>query len=245
MREGLERRKQQGLPIDENVEKEVNAQLASATKPSETVQRSESKFPRTMTVDDIEDVQISGEDDWDGEDTAEARRQRERAHLSSVEEQDIVDTHHQDDFDLEGQHFEKDHDEEDSKYPLIEEWIEGHNIVVNITEKELDEPETIVIPIHPDDYEAVKESQSPLRSFIYKYEDKLTDRLAWNEKRKLSDLTMREIQQKNLMKKVANTALSFEKRLHKGHKRTEDDRESVYPELEVVNVHPNGKIVDV
>lgn len=246
MQEGLKRRKEQGLPIDEEAERDLASQEMSIRASGEEQGSRKKDLPRTITVDDIEDVQVSDGDDWDGDDTLEARRYREKARLQSIGEQDIVDTHRRDDIDLEKQTIEEEEDDSEPKYPLIEEWIEGHNIVVNITEKELDEPETIVIPIHPNDYEAIKESQSPLLSFIYKYEDKLTSHLGWQESQKLSDLTVREIQQKNLVKKIAAVAQNFEKRLQQRSEESHSDHgsSSKHDGPEVVMVRPDGTIAN-
>ena len=242
MQEGLKRRKEQGLPVDEDAEKEIVAQvLPNASE--ETKSNYASILPRTMTVDDVEDVQVSGEDDWDGDDTPEARRYREKVRLQSVGEQDIADIHHHNDIDLESQTVE-DRDE-DSKYPQVVEWIEGHNIVINITEKELDEPETIVIPIHPDDYEVIKESQSPLRSFIQKYEDKLTGHLGWQEKQKLSDLSVRDIQRRNLVRKIADITQKYQHRFEAQRNRHADIESSSHDGPEVVTVRPDGSIVNL
>lgn len=243
MQEGLKRRKEQGLPVDEEAEKEVAAQVYSNTS-HESEGNHVSKLPRTMTVDDVEDVQVPDEDDWDGDDTPEARRFKERARLQSVGEQDIADTRRHYDIDLERQGIEEEDDDSEPQYPQIVEWIEGHNIVVDITEKKLDEPETIVIPINPDDYEAIKESQSPLRSFIYKYEDKLSGYLNWEEKRKLSNLSVKEIQQRNLVKKIADMAQKFEKRFQAQEgKKAETEMSSVHDGPEVVSVRPDGTII--
>ncbi|WFD22613.1 hypothetical protein MEQU1_001287 [Malassezia equina] len=243
MQEGLKRRKEQGLPIDEEAERDLASQMSRKASAEEEGSRKKD-FPRTITVDDIEDVQVSDGDDWDGDDTLEARRYKEKARLQSIGEQDIVDTHRRNDIDLEKQTIENEDKDSEPKYPLIEEWFEGHNIVVNITEKELDEPETIVIPIHPNDYEAIKESQSPLRSFIYKYEDKLSSHMGWQESQKLSDLTVREIQQKNLVKKIAAVARKF----GKPHQQRSEESDlnnvssSEHGGPEVVTVRPDGTI---
>lgn len=173
-------------------------------------------FGRVETIDDAEDAAFTDGDDWDGEDTVEMRRYRkrlEKERLAQVAEgQDITDMRG-DEEDLEKQLVSKD-DEDDPEYPRVKQWIEGRNIVLEVIEKPLDEPSTIVIPLDQETFEEVEKEQSPLRSFIYKYEDKIAHAFGHDQNTKLSELNVAQLYSRRLLSKIS----LFAHERHKKHK---------------------------
>ena len=166
-------------------------------------------FGRAETIDDAEDAAFTDGDDWDGEDTVETRRYRKRLEkerlAQAAEGQDITDVHDVGGEDLEKQLAFKD-DEDDPEYPRVKEWIEGHNIVLEVIEKPLDEPRTIVIPLDQETFDEVEKEQSPLRSFIYKYEDKIAHAFEQDQDTKLSELNLAQLYSRKLLAKISSFA---------------------------------------
>ena len=166
-------------------------------------------FGRAETIDDAEDAAFTDGDDWDGEDTVETRRYRKRLEkerlAQATEGQDITDVHDVEEEDLEKQLAFKD-DEDDPEYPRVKEWIEGHNIVLEVIEKPLDEPRTIVIPLDQETFDEVEKEQSPLRSFIYKYEDKIAHAFGQDQDTKLSELNLAQLYSRKLLAKISSFA---------------------------------------
>lgn len=168
-----------------------NAETAESTgsasdQDEQTNHRHRSRQPLThfQTIDDVEDGNYAvGDDDWDGEDTAEVRRQKmsekKNREEGEMHEKDITDAEYPAGEEAKGKHAEhapaKESGSSDSEYPIVREWIEGHDIIVEAQENEYDEPLTTVVPMSKEEYDVVKDTQSPVRTLLTKYEDKLSE----------------------------------------------------------------------
>lgn len=190
---------------------------------------SHNAFKLTDTIDDAEDANFTDGDDWDGEDTVETRRHKKRLEAEQkarmTEERDIADARGDGQVEEEEEDLEKQVDSKlehgDTEYPQINEWIEGHNIVLEIIDKPLDEPQTIVVPLDDETYREIGEEQSPLRSFICKYEDKLVHALGLDYANKASELSIQQLRKRKLLKKVSSFAQRQRSAFEKKEKMTE------------------------
>ena len=238
MRMGLEKQKQQGIAIGE----EEKAESSEGTTSSHHHRHSLQHFRTIRSISDIEDGNYAAEDDWDGEDTVEMRRYKERrqerktpAAVAAAVEQDITEAQRTE----EPESMEPD---EEDVYPKIREWVEGHKIVVEITDKPLDEARTIVIPIHPDDYDYFKDAKSPLYELLSKYEAKLEHAIGWDKDTNLSELSKLQLYENKVVSKVSHFAkkLASERSAVKENDTEEDEADAP----EVVIVRPDGTIID-
>ena len=212
MQEGYKRQQLYGTTENDDAEETEPQSEKDKSNGKERV-RTRVDFGRAETIDDAEDAAFTDGDDWDGEDTVETRRYRKRLEkerlAQAAEGQDITDVHDVGGEDLEKQLAFKD-DEDDPEYPRVKEWIEGHNIVLEVIEKPLDEPKTIVIPLDQETYDEVEKEQSPLRSFIYKYEDKIAHAFE-DQDAKLSELSLAQLYSRKLLAKISSFALERRK----------------------------------
>ena len=77
---------------------------------------------------------------------------------------------------------------------------------MEVIEKPLDEPRTIVIPLDQETFDEVEKEQSPLRSFIYKYEDKIAHAFGQDQDTKLSELNFAQLYSRKLLAKISSFA---------------------------------------
>ncbi|WFD06492.1 hypothetical protein MVES1_001837 [Malassezia vespertilionis] len=170
-------------------ERRSHHSVASGHTSLGTVQRPASErasFHPLMDNDpDEEALHAYGDDDWGGDDTAEARVAMEmlekKGDVSPEDlEKDISEAlqQHADDetpIDI--------HDKakiEDDDAHCIREWVEGRNIVIEYQKHPGDEPETIVVPIPEDDYEEMCREELPFRAMLRHYSDKIESLLGWS-----------------------------------------------------------------
>ena len=261
MQEGYERHKASGNVEPEENPDENMPKSKPFTKPEKSV-----GFGRVQTIDDVDDANVSEGDDWEGEDTVEMRRHRMRLEDEKRKEmfegQDITDVpRNTDNHDLEKQAVMFSDDENNQEYPKMREWVEGNNLLVEVTERPLDEPETVVVPLTEEMREDLELKENPLRSALMMYEDKLAKHIGWEGKSKLFDLPLSQLRQHRVLSKLSEftshirkernnsvtgsrdlgSSSSIQQQQHPNSIRPNNHDSS--SELEVVAVKPNGTIL--
>ena len=261
MQEGYERHKASGNVESEENPDENMPNSKPFTKPEKSV-----GFGRVQTIDDVDDANVSEGDDWEGEDTVEMRRHRMRLEDEKRKEmfegQDITDVpRNEDDHDLEKQAVMFSDDENNQEYPKMREWVEGNNLLVEVTERPLDEPETVVVPLTEEMREDLELEENPLRSALMMYEDKLAKHIGWEGKSKLFELPLSQLKQHRVLSKLSDLTSRIRKERRNsvtgsGDFNTSSNTQqqqcpnSIRPnnhdsssELEVVAVKPDGTIL--
>ena len=261
MQEGYERHKASGNVESEENPDENMPNSKPFTKPEKSV-----GFGRVQTIDDVDDANVSEGDDWEGEDTVEMRRHRMRLEDEKRKEmfegQDITDVpRNEDDHDLEKQAVMFSDGENNQEYPKMREWVEGDNLLVEVTEKPLDEPETVIVPLTEEMRKDLELEENPLRSALMMYEDKLAKHIGWEGKSKLFELPLSQLKQHRVLSKLSDLTSRIRKERRNsvtgsGDFNTSSNTQqqqcpnSIRPnnhdsssELEVVAVKPDGTIL--
>ena len=261
MQEGYERHKASGNVESEENPDENMPNSKPFTKPEKSV-----GFGRVQTIDDVDDANVSEGDDWEGEDTVEMRRHRMRLEDEKRKEmfegQDITDVpRNEDDHDLEKQAVMFSDGENNQEYPKMREWVEGDNLLVEVTEKPLDEPETVIVPLTKEMRKDLELEENPLRSALMMYEDKLAKHIGWEGKSKLFELPLSQLKQHRVLSKLSDLTSRIRKERRNsvtgsGDFNTSSNTQqqqrpnSIRPnnhdsssELEVVAVKPDGTIL--
>ncbi|WFD43260.1 hypothetical protein MPSI1_001921 [Malassezia psittaci] len=173
MHQGLRRLRDTSSQTDEESRPGTINQSVDQAKEQELQEIEDEKVEK----EDQEMAKIGEDEDWGGEDTLEMRKYRRQ---KAAERRGSIRPRDSDDQEKDIADAKKDEDE-DEMYPRVNQWLEGHKLVLEYQKSSSSECNTEVIPITAEDARLLRNHEQPFHAWLEKYRDKLTDYIDWDD----------------------------------------------------------------
>lgn len=131
------------------------------------------------------------EEDWGGDNTVEMRKylQAKHAFARRASVQSFGHDHkptEEEEIDIADTALRNGESEDQSVYPRVREWLEGHSIVLEYQEHAMAETETAVIPVPHSEYKALQKVNNPFRAWLTRHGEKLASYVGWESPEPMS-----------------------------------------------------------
>ncbi|WFC99171.1 hypothetical protein MYAM1_001915 [Malassezia yamatoensis] len=173
MHQGLRRLRDNSSQTDEESRPGTINQSIDARKDQELQDIEDEK----AETENQEVAKIGEDEDWGGEDTLEMRKYRQQKAAQrrassktrnfADQEKDIADA--------------KMDEDDDEMYPRVNQWLEGHKLVLEYQKSPSSECTTEVIPITEEDTKALRNHEKPFHAWLEKHRERVAQHVEWDK----------------------------------------------------------------